>query len=49
MYVKIYLELPENGNELHKCFNEYIHFYINRREHLSLDYIDTAELFKKLT
>jgi putative transposase len=42
---KIYLELPENGVELHKCCSEFIDFYNNHREHSSLDYETPAKLF----
>lgn len=42
---KIYLELPENGTELHKCCSEFIDFYNNHREHSSLDYETPAKQF----
>lgn len=42
---KIYLELPENGTELHKCCSEFINFYNNHREHSSLGYETPAKLF----
>lgn len=42
---KIYLELPENGTELHKCCSEFIDFYNNHREHSSLDYKTPAKQF----
>jgi hypothetical protein len=42
---KIYLELPENGTELHKCCSEFIDFYNNHWEHASLDYETPAKQF----
>jgi putative transposase len=42
---KIYLELPENGVELHKCCGEFINFYNNHREHSSLDYETPVKQF----
>ena len=42
---KIYLELPENGVELHRCCSEFIDFYNNHREHSSLDYETPAKQY----
>lgn len=42
---KIYLDLPENGTELHKCCSEFVYFYNNHREHSSLDYETPPKLF----
>lgn len=44
-YDKIYLELPENGTDLHKCCSEFVSFYNNSREHSSLDYTTPAKIF----
>ena len=46
-YDKIYLELPENGTELHRCCSEFVNFYNNSREHSSLDYLTPAKIFNK--
>jgi len=46
-YDKIYLELPENGTDLHKCCSEFVNFYNNSREHSSLDYTTPAKIFNK--
>ncbi|MDD3273933.1 MAG: integrase core domain-containing protein [Bacteroidales bacterium] len=46
-YDKIYLELPENGTDLHRCCGEFVNFYNNLREHSSLDYTTPAKIFNK--
>ena len=46
-YDKIYLELPENGTDLHRCCSEFVNFYNNLREHSSLDYTTPAKIFNK--
>ena len=46
-YEKLYLELPENGTDLHKCCSEFVNFYNNSREHSSLDYTTPAKIFNK--
>ena len=44
-YDKIYLEMPENGTELHKVCEQFIHFYNEKREHSELGYNPPAERY----
>jgi len=42
---RIYLELSENGTELHKCCSVFIDFYNNHQKHSNLDYEPTVKYF----
>lgn len=44
-YDKLYLEMPNNGTELHRICEQFIHFYNEKREHSELGYNPPAERY----
>lgn len=46
-YDKIYLEMPQDGHELHRCCTQFINFYNTRREHSELGYDAPIEWFQQ--
>lgn len=44
-YDKIYLEVPQNGTELHQCCEHFINFYNQKREHSELGYDTPGEWY----
>ena len=46
-YDKIYLERPENGNELCSVCKQFIHYYNEKRDHSSIGDIPPIERFRE--
>ncbi len=45
-YDKVYLEVPADGTQLHRCCAQFINFYNQKREHSELGYDTPNEWFK---
>lgn len=45
-YDKVYLEVPSDGTQLHRCCEQFINFYNQKREHSELGYDTPNEWFK---